>query len=472
MAVTQRKPTEENGVSTVSKKENITEEGRKLDLKLDQEIVFEFGGPIGVTLMMIGFPLLMYYFWFSLYYHHGALFYPTSLAGVPAFFSQLNGYFWESAPPTLYGFKVFGIFSLFSAVMAAFMPGPIVEGMAIPHENGKKLKYICNGVSSWYLTLAVSVILHVTKVWRLTEIIDNFGTIMTAAITFGVVVTFITYFATVLFGKPHRMSGSLMYDIFMGAPLNPRIGPLDLKLWAEIRVPWVVLFYISLSCAVKQYETFGYVCYPQLFMVLAHLLYVNACQKGEECIPTTWDIFYEKWGFMLIFWNLAGVPFTYCISSLYLYFNGPFEYPVYFTVFCYALLLGSYYIWDTCNSQKNRFRMEERGTYFPRKTFPQFEFGHIKNPRHLTTKHGNRILTDGWYRYARKMHYTADLLMALCWGMITGVQSFLPYFYLVFFIAVLVHRVVRDNERCHKKYGKDWEAYVQTVPYIFVPYVF
>ena len=32
--------------------------------------------------------------------------------------------------------------------------------------------------------------------------------------------------------------------------------------------------------------------------------------KGEECIPQTWDMFHEKWGFMVIFWNFSGVPFV------------------------------------------------------------------------------------------------------------------------------------------------------------------
>jgi hypothetical protein len=43
------------------------------------------------------------------------------------------------------------------------------------------------------------------------------------------------------------------------------------------------------------------------FMVLATGLYINACAKGEECIPQTIDMFYEKDGFMLTFWNFAGV---------------------------------------------------------------------------------------------------------------------------------------------------------------------
>jgi delta24(24(1))-sterol reductase len=37
--------------------------------------------------------------------------------------------------------------------------------------------------------------------------------------------------------------------------------------------------------------------------------------------------------------------------------------------------------------------------------------------------------------------------MSFLWGAIVGTASFIPYFYCVFFIAVLVHRVGRDFER-------------------------
>ena len=35
-------------------------------------------------------------------------------------------------------------------------------------------------------------------------------------------------------------------------------------------------------------------------------------------MPYTWDIFHEKWGWMLIFWNIAGVPFLYCANSFFI----------------------------------------------------------------------------------------------------------------------------------------------------------
>jgi len=103
------------------------------------------------------------------------------------------------------------------------------------------------------------------------------------------------------------MSGVPIYDHFMGVSLNPRLGVVDLKMFAEVRVPWVLLFLISLSGVVKQYEEMGRVTGNMLHMLLATGLYINACAKGEHMIPQTWDMFHEKFGWMLIFWNMAGV---------------------------------------------------------------------------------------------------------------------------------------------------------------------
>lgn len=44
--------------------------------------------------------------------------------------------------------------------------------------------------------------------------------------------------------------------------------------------------------------------------------------------------------------------------------------------------------------------------------------------------------------------------------------------YFTFFFTHLMHRAMRDMERCAKKYGKDWERYCKKVPYQFVPFVF
>eukprot|EP00638_Chattonella_subsalsa_P020322 CAMPEP_0117870340 /NCGR_PEP_ID=MMETSP0950-20121206/9785_1 /TAXON_ID=44440 /ORGANISM="Chattonella subsalsa, Strain CCMP2191" /LENGTH=417 /DNA_ID=CAMNT_0005722615 /DNA_START=32 /DNA_END=1282 /DNA_ORIENTATION=- len=393
--------------------------GDALDQKLDKEIIKEFGGPVGCTLIMIAAPSIMYYYWICLQYYDGQSQYPTSLDDIKPFFARMWNHMKSDAFPTVYGGQIYLGFCLFQAILAVTMPGPVIQGLPVPSLNNKKLDYLCNGVSSWYLTLIVAFVLHYWNWFPLTDLIDNFGSIMTWSIITGNVVTVGTYVSAFITGTTHRMSGSIMYDLFMGASLNPRIGILDLKMWSEIRIPWKVLFFVSLSAAMKEMEVAGFISAPMLFMVLAHFLYVNACMKGEECIPTTWDIFYEKWGYMLIFWNFSGVPFSYCYSSLHILNmrkNGsPIEHSVTYTVAVYLLLIVGYYIWDTANSQKNKFRMRQRGTFIKRNTFPQLPWSILENPEYIKTEHGNLLLTGGWWGIARKIHYTADLMMALSW---------------------------------------------------------
>lgn len=452
--------------------EDKTSDGEAIDQRIDAESVREFGGPLGVVLTIIGSHLVLYYLWISWRYYGGALLYPHGFADVLPFLARMWGHIASSAAPTWQAFGIYAGFLILQALLSAFLPGVKIKGLPIPSLGNIRLKYKCNGIWAWYITLILVAVLHFTGLFPLTKIVDQFGSLMTIAIISGNVVALITYFAAKATKNTHRMSGNFFYDFFMGAWLNPRIGALDLKMWSEIRVAWILLFLLTLSAAVKQYDTYGTLTSPMIFMLVAHGLYTNACMKGEECIPTTWDIFYEKWGWMLIFWNFAGVPFVYCFNSMYISQRAPFEHSLPYTIMCFVLLLGAYYVWDTSQSQRNRFRMQQRGTYVPRKTFPQLPWGTLKNPKCFKTAHGNLLLIDGWWRYARKIHYAADVVMALSWGLICGFRNFLPYFYCIFFLLMIAHRARRDIIRCKRKYGADWDRYCKQVPRLFIPFLF
>ncbi|KAF5850974.1 hypothetical protein GGP41_010592 [Bipolaris sorokiniana] len=256
--------------------------------------------------------------------------------------------------------------------------------------------------------------------------------------------------------------------------LNPRLfGILDFKMFLEVRIPWFILFFLSLGTCLKQYEQYGYVSIEAIFLLFAHYLYAGACAKGEHLIITTWDMYYEKLGFMLIFWNMAGVPLSYCHCTLYIAYHHPSEYglPTWFTALLTLAYLYAYYIWDTTNSQKNQFRQEERGVVEERTTFPYFKYGRIENPKTIQTAHGNKILADGWYGKARKIHYTCDFFFAVSWGLITGFSSPFPWFYSVFFGGMIIHRAMRDIEKCREKYGEAWKEYERQVPYLFIPFL-
>lgn len=101
---------------------------------------------------------------------------------------------------------------------------------------------------------------------------------------------------------------------------------------------------------------------------------------------------------MLIFWNLAGVPMSYCHCTLYLATHHPDTYRWNRLALCalFAAYLFAYWVWDTGNSQKNFFRAQERGIPVDRKTFPQLPWKYVKNPDVIRTKTGDSILCSGW----------------------------------------------------------------------------
>ena len=47
-----------------------------------------------------------------------------------------------------------------------------------------------------------------------------------------------------------------------------------------------------------------------------------------------------------------------------------------------------------------------------------------------------------------------------CGGLETGEMP-VRYFYFCFFVAMIVHRALRDEQRCAKKYGATWEKYLK-----------
>ncbi|KAI9836227.1 MAG: hypothetical protein M1819_001564 [Sarea resinae] len=445
------------------------------DPKVDGSGHFEFGGSFGVTMIMIGFPCLMWYMWIGATYYDGKLPLPEDGQSLMDFVKHLAHLVYEGAFPTAKAWAIYWVFFVFEGACYCLLPGAESIGKPLAHEGGKQLTYYCSGVYSWYTTIAVALGLHATGLFKLYTLIDEFGPLLSVAIFSGTLVSIVAYFSAIFRGAQHRMTGAPLYDFFMGAELNPRLfGILDFKMFFEVRLPWYILFLLSLGTAARQYEQFGWVSGEVWFVLMAHFLYANACAKGEELIVTTWDMYYEKWGFMLIFWNMAGVPLSYCHCTIYLANHAPSVYHwnrIALTAL-FVSYLFVYWVWDTTNSQKNKFRQEERGQLRHRKTFPQLPWQHVKNPRTIKTSTGSSLLADGWYGYARKIHYTCDLFFALSWGAITGFASPFPWFYPFFFSVMIVHRAYRDDQRCEAKYGDAWREYKRQVPYLFVPYVF
>jgi len=290
-STTARKPRSNGSTkgSNVAPKKVIDgwEEGK--DPKVDYSGHFEFGGSWGVAAMMIGFPCLMWYMWIGATFYDGYWPLPAKSQMWTDFIKHLGHLVYQGAFPTAKAWAIYWTFLIFEGACYLLLPGVTIKGKPLPHEGGKQLVYYCSGIWSFYVTIAVAAALHVSGLFRLYTLIDEFGPLMSVAIITGFIVSFIAYFSALYRGAEHRMTGYPVYDFFMGAELNPRMfGLLDLKMFFEVRLPWYILFLLSCGAAARQYEQLGWVSGEVGFLVMAHFLYVNACSKGEECITTTW----------------------------------------------------------------------------------------------------------------------------------------------------------------------------------------
>lgn len=413
----------------------------KADAKTNEDLEErEFGGAFGTAFIMISSHIFVFCFFSSLYGWNPKTFYPTKTS--VAWFLTYHASQW---------------------IFASIMPGVFVKG-----QTG--LGYLCNGYSTFYATIAISLLCHNTGVFDLTTLVLQTPAFLTTAVILGDLYSVICHCI-------YARGGSIFscYDFFMGSGLHPRIGKVDIKMVAETRISWTLLFLITIGSYIQAQRVTGSWLNPSLFMVLAHGLYGNACAKGEHFIPYTWDITTEKFGWMLCWWNFAGVPLTYCYNSCFLakYAASGLLLPcpawIYYPVIGVALVLA-YCVWDEANYHKCYFKMERRGELINRNLFPTFR--HIENPKTIKDDFGRELLIDGWYSWARKIHYTADLAMALLWGLACGFASFLPYVYFVFFATMITHRCSRDEAKCKAKYGETWTKYEKAVPYRFIPGVF
>uniref|UniRef100_A0A8C0MUN9 Delta(14)-sterol reductase TM7SF2 n=1 Tax=Canis lupus familiaris TaxID=9615 RepID=A0A8C0MUN9_CANLF len=257
---------------------------------------------------------------------------------------------------------------------------------------------------------------------------------------------------------PGGNSGNPIYDFFLGRELNPRVWSFDFKYFCELRpglIGWVL---INLAMLMQEAELRGS---PSLAMWLVNgfqLLYVGDALWHEEAVLTTMDITHDGFGFMLAFGDLAWVPFTYSLQAQFLLHHPqPLGLPV-ASVICLINAVG-YYIFRGANSQKNTFRKNPSD---PR----------VADLETIPTATGRQLLVSGWWGMVRHPNYLGDLIMALAWSLPCGVSHLLPYFYLLYFTALLVHREARDEQQCLQKYGLAWHEYCRRVPYRILPYIY
>ncbi|GFS16207.1 delta(14)-sterol reductase [Elysia marginata] len=416
--------------------------------KEEKKVNYEFMGPIGAFLMIFLLPFTVYYV------NMACRKTKCSIFQVPSLPRNLLAAFFDTESVLIF----FG-WMVFQALFAVLPIGRVVEGQ--PLKYGGKLKYRCNGFLALVVSLAGLGIAVYLKL-PVTKAVDKFFKLLTVATIFSIALSKCLYLSSRFVSSrklaPGGNTGNIIYDYFIGRELNPRIGPLDLKFFCELRpglIGWVVLDWLMVLKAYQETGAFP----PNLVLVTVfQTLYVADALWFEDAILTTMDIIHDGFGFMLCFGDLVWVPFLYNLQPRFLLETG-FTLPWYCLAPIAVLNLIGYMIFRLSNSQKNLFRKDPKHPVFAgMETVP--------------TQSGRKLLASGWWGMCRKPNYLGDLIMAFAWSLTTGFGHIFTYFYPLYFLVLLIHRERRDNEQCASKYGASWDRYCERVKYRIFPYIY
>ena len=444
---------------------------------------FSFGFS-AIPLMLLLPPLVWWMWWCMMNQPHGAMKIPDA--------SFVRDFPW----PNTRAIAIWTGWFLFQAALQIYAPGPWVDGQ--PLKDGSRLKYKMNGWFSWWATFAALGIIMAVA-WALygfdqgairvmTILYDEFGPLMMTVNIFTFALCAYLYFwgwAHPDDGTPERDQqvgiagvgaggeataapvaslsiGRVFYDYFMGTSLNPRNGMFDWKLFCEARpglIGWVI---VNFAIAFKQYELHHTVSLAMVCVCFFHFWYIADYYLHEEAILTTWDIKHENFGWMLCWGDLTWLPFTYTLQALYLAQRADSPLPAWAYVPIVLLHFAGFTIFRGTNIQKHYFRKD------PERPLKWYNV----KPEFIQTRSGNRLLVNGFWGIARHLNYCGDLMMALSWCLVCGFEHLLPYFYIIYFSILLIHRERRDHVTCAEKYGPDWDLYCAKVRYRIFPGIY
>ncbi|KAF8145212.1 ergosterol biosynthesis ERG4/ERG24, partial [Mycena galopus ATCC 62051] len=338
---------------------------------------------------------------------------------------------------------------------------------------GNRLLYKINGLLSWFLTIGVYILGTLCSFWDADIVAKQWTGLMVAASTYGTVLSVVVYVkATWMFigWETHWFPGSLFHDFFAGIELNPRFGNLDLKLFNIGRVgmtAWTIV-QKSLLCSFAV-PKFGYVSNGMIVVnILQNLYIVDFFYQEGWYVRTIVRYAHDHFGFYLAWGGAAWIPSMYTLQAQYLA-----HYPVNLTrtEALIILLVGifGYRMFRVSNEQRTVARRTAGNCLIWGKK-------PVVITAHYTTSNGKEhtslLLCSGFWGIARHFNYIADLILSFAMCAACGVRNVFPYAYFVQMIVLLVHRSIRDEDRCSKKYGKDWELYKARVPYALIPGIY
>lgn len=427
---------------------------------------------LGCLAIFLFCPLLVLFFWATLVHFQGSLSHAVLfLLAQPVDFicSKLFPAF------SMVALKLYLGWLLFQAILyQLLLPDKLSLGQRTP--SGQLLSYKTNGLVAYILSVFLFLFVGFgMDSFSPTIIVDNWDGLVVFLNLFGYILAMLVYLkASVSPSHPEdcKYSGNSFYDFFMGVELNPRLGRYwDFKLFFNGRPGIIGWTLINLSFGAAQYYRYGVLTNGMILVNFFQFLYVLDFFVNEDWYLRTIDIAHDHFGFLLSWGDSVWLPVMYTLQAQYLVYREDPTKQLSSGLFYAVVLLGTigYWIFRTCNSQKDMVRQRSGKCHIWGKPAT---FIVAKYKSSDGKSHESLLLTSGFWGLARHFNYLGDLLLSFAMCLACGMDAILPYFYFIYMVILLVHRIERDHTRCLGKYGSYWEQYCEKVPYKLIPYLY
>merc|ERR1719277_2980191 len=229
----------------------------------------------------------------------------------------------------------------------------------------------------------------------------------------------------------------------------------------------------GLGYAHRSYTIHGSVDYGLLFSALSTYFYLVKFFLWEIGYLRSIDIIVDRAGYQIQWGCLVWVPCVYSFHTRFLVRNpSQLSLPVAAAIVLVGFVGVVLNYW--ADEQRRLFR-ETNGQLQIWGKAPDFiraEYVVEEEGRRVTKT--SLLLASGFWGVARHFHYVFELMAAWSWCLLANplVNGALPLLYAVFLTILLLNRAKRDEDKCRKKYGKDYDRYSELVPYLVIPGVY
>ncbi|KAL0476369.1 delta-14-sterol reductase [Acrasis kona] len=363
--------------------------------------------------------------------------------------------------PTISSLSIYSSFFFLQLFLSYIIPGQYSKGLVLA--DGTQEVYLCNGLRCYLITIAIFFLGGFLKLWNLGLAYDNLLPLVSTSNYFAWASWLYIYIKGLSSPKREPTEG-VLNDIWYGIELNPKMFGSDCTLFFDGRVSLIGVVMVGLSYACKQYELAGYISTPMLLFTAFFSIYMFDFFWFEDHFITTFDVAYEKFGWMLTWGDTVWMPFFCNLTGYFLVEDYRYEQPKWQIALIVIIWVSGYIFARIANAQKDAFKRDpSKKTFF---------YGLIKQD-YISADEGKKVLSSGLWSLSRHPNYFGELANSLAMCLPGGItHSIFSFGYTIFIWALLITRFERDDRKCNNKYKQAWKEYSRRTPYKIVPYLY